>query len=110
MPEDINRRRQRRLACTLSVQYCAATNWHAATVLDLTDKGCRLRLGEDLALGTRLRLRFDVPLRDGATSAALEVEGTLMWCQRQGLSRQAGLAFSEPPADLLEILRSLRPW
>lgn len=104
------RRRQARLACMLGVQYRADKHWHPAAVLDLAESGCRLRIGEDLAGATPVGLRFDAPLRDGATSASLDVDGTVMWCRREGLSHQVGIAFAAPPPGLKEILAEIDSW
>ncbi len=105
-----NRRRQARLACMLGVQYKLDGAWHAAGVIDLTETGCRLRVGEDLPPGAPVRLRFDAPIRDGARSATIEAEARVMWCRRQGLSSQAGLSFVSAPEGVREILAELHSW
>lgn len=108
MTEIVNRRRTTRLACMLAVRYrAAAATWHQAAVMDLTESGCRLRLGEVLPGGTSVALRFDAPIRDGATSPSLDVQATVMWCRREGLSLQAGMAFASPPPGLDEILGAI---
>jgi hypothetical protein len=107
MTETLNRRRAARLACMLGVRYRAAAVWHQAAVMDLNETGCRLRLGEVLSGGTPIALRFDAPIRDGATSPSLDVQATVMWCRREGLSLQAGMSFAAPPPGLQEILGAL---
>jgi len=102
-----NRRLTARRACHLIVRYRSSRDWHPASVLDLSLKGCRLRVGEDLPRGSAIHVAFESPLRDGATTLEVEVLGTVIWSRREGLSHQAGIHFGEVPASLEEILEVL---
>ena len=99
-----NRRLTARRACHLIVKYRSAKEWHPASVLDLSLRGCRLRVGEDIARGSAVNVAFESPLRDGATTLEVEVPGNVIWSRREGLSYQAGIHFGEVPAGLDEIL------
>lgn len=112
MRKGSNRRRKARIACLLVVQYRlragAASPWRPASVLDLNDVGCRLRIAEDLAGGTPLLLRFQAMLHDGVKSAEVEAPATVMWWRPQGsFSHEVGLEFAGVPAQLNEILGAL---
>jgi hypothetical protein len=111
MQDGPNRRRSARLACMLVVEYRpgtgAAAFWRPASVLDLTLVGCRLRVGEDLASGSPVALRFDALLEDGVKSTSIDASATVLWCRVEGLSRQVGLKFAATPAGLNEILGAL---
>lgn len=98
-----NRRLTARRACKLTVRYRTGEGWHPATAMDLSHKGCRLRLGEDLERGGEVMVVFETP--DGG-GAALEVEipGQVIWSRREGLSHQAGIHFADPPPALSTIL------
>jgi hypothetical protein len=102
-----NRRVTARRACRLNVRYRVSADWHPATAMDLSTLGCRLRVGESLARGARLRVLFEVPLRDGAAVPAVEVSANVIWSRAEGLSYQVGLAFEESPAGLDEVLAAL---
>lgn len=113
MTEEINRRRKARLACMLAVQYSrgpgATSSWRPASVLDLTDLGCRLQVAEDLAGGMSVALRFDALLRDGAKSASIDTQAVVMWCRPHGgFAYEIGLEFlAAPPPGLNEILNAI---
>ena len=102
-----NRRVTARRACRLAVRYAAAADWHPATVMDLSNRGCRLWVGEPLAHGGQLRVLFEVPLRDGARQPSVEVRADVVWSRVEGISHQAGLSFEESPAALQEVLTAL---
>jgi hypothetical protein len=102
-----NRRLAARLACALIVQYRTGRDWHPAAALDLTELGCRIRIGEDIASRAPVVVRFEAPLRDGATSTSIEADGSVMWCRLEGLSWQAGIRFAERNQGVREILREL---
>lgn len=102
-----NRRLTARHACLLTVRYRVLKPWHPATVLNLSGQGCRLRLGEDLPLGTALSVLFETPLRDGATTASAEVRGSVSWSRPEGLSRQVGIQFTSDADAVQELLASL---
>ena len=106
-PSIADRRRALRLACALMVQYRTGAAWHPASALDLSEGGCRLRIGEDLGFGSPARLRFGLVIRDGMTASSAEVDGTVAWCRREGLSYQAGIRFSAVPDALVPILAAL---
>jgi len=109
MRKRINRRCKARIACMLVLQFrprdAPASPWRSASVLDLTEAGCRVRVAFALAGGTPLLLRFDALLHDGATSATLEAPARVMWCRRQGPSAyELGIEFAGAPRGLSEIL------
>lgn len=97
----------------LGVQYSpgpgATTSWRPASVLDLTDVGCRLQIAEDLAGGMPVELRFDALLRDGAKSASIDTRAAVMWCRPHGgFAYEVGLQFfAAPPPGLNEILNAI---
>jgi hypothetical protein len=107
MKETAERRRLRRLACMLTVHYRVAERWHPGAVLDLSPTGCRLRIGEDLKNRAPVQLRFEAPLRDGSRAASLDVAAVVMWCRQDGLSRRAGMRFTDSPVGLDEILAAI---
>lgn len=102
-----NRRVTARRACRLTVRYRVAADWHPATAMDLSTKGCRLRVGESLARGGRLSVLFEVPLRDGASVPAVEVPADVIWSRAEGLSHQVGLIFEGRPEGLEDVLAAL---
>jgi PilZ domain len=102
-----NRRVSARRACRLTVRYRSEDNWHPATAMDLSARGCRLRVGESLPHGAVLRVAFEVPLQDGARLPSVEVPASSIWCRTEGLSHQVGLLFAESPPALREVLAAL---
>jgi predicted deacylase len=106
-PRGGNRRLSARRACLLTVRYKASRSWHPATAVNISQQGCRLRLGEDLERGTTVGVLFEAPLRDGATTLNAEVEGVVSWSRLEGLSYQAGIQFISPPQALLDLMNSL---
>jgi hypothetical protein len=102
-----NRRVTARRACRLTVRYNASEDWHPATAMDLSNRGCRLRVGEALARGRRLRVLFEVPIRDGASIPSVEVRADVIWSRVEGISHQVGLVFDESPAALQDVLSAL---
>jgi len=107
-PRLVNRRVSARRACLLTVRYKAAGKaWHPATVLNLSQSGCRLRLGEHLPGGSKVSVLFETPLSDGATALAAEVPGVVMWSHVEGLSHQAGIHFDDAPSALQDLLNAI---
>lgn len=106
-PRPVNRRVSARRACLLTVRYKSGKTWHPATVLNLSQSGCRLRLGEHLVGGSKVSVLFETPLRDGATALAAEVPGVVMWSRVEGLSHQAGIHFDDAPAALQDLLNAI---
>lgn len=106
-PRLVNRRVSARRACLLIVRYKADRSWHPATVLNLSQSGCRLRLGEDLTGGSQVSVLFETPLSDGATALAAEVHGVVMWSHVEGLSHQAGIHFDDAPPALQDLLNAI---
>jgi hypothetical protein len=94
--------------CRVAVRYRCGRAWHPATAVDLSEHGCRLRLGEDLERGTSVPLRFEHPQSGDAPSVGLEAEGLVVWTRHEGLSYQAGLHFPEPPPGLEALLEAIR--
>jgi len=98
----IDRRSATRRACLVGARYRVAAGWHPATLVDLSARGCRIRIGEDLVRGAAVRVELSAP-GEGA-SAPVELSGSVIWCRLEGLSHQAGIHFDEAPEDLLDIL------
>jgi hypothetical protein len=99
-----NRRLTARRACKLTVRYRSeqGQGWHPATAMDLSQKGCRLRLGEDLERGTDVSVAFETP--EGGEPIEVEIPGQIIWSRREGLSYQIGIHFAEVPEALSAIL------
>jgi len=70
--------------------------------MDLSTRGCRLRVGEDLPRGGPVTVDFEV---EG--TPAVEVPGRVIWCRREGLSYQAGIHFAAAPDALEAILTTI---
>jgi hypothetical protein len=102
-----NRRLTARQVCHLTVHYRTGKQWHPAAAIDLSHRGCRLRLGEELEGGALIAVLFETPLKDGARVSSAEVRGNVTWCRLQGLSYQAGVLFVAPPEELHEVLAAL---
>jgi hypothetical protein len=96
----IDRRSATRRACRLGARYRVGAAWHPATLVDLSARGCRLRIGEDLARGAAVRVQLSAP----RAAAPVELEGSVIWCRLEGLSHQAGVHFEDPPPDLMDLL------
>lgn len=103
----VNRRLTARHACHIQVSYCTSDEWRPATAMDISHKGCRLRLGEELPRGKSVQLRFTHAGADGQPVAA-GVAGTVIWTRLEGLSYQAGVHFPTESPDLEAILATLR--
>lgn len=101
-PKDdgIDRRSSTRRACLLGARYRVGAGWHPATLVDLSARGCRLRIGEDLPRGASVR----VELSPRGAPAPVDLTGNVMWCRLEGLSHQAGVHFEDPPQDLVSLL------
>lgn len=96
----IDRRSATRRACLVGARYRTASTWHPATLVDLSERGCRLRIGEDLPRGAAVRLQLSAR----GAAEPVEVAGSVMWCRLEGLSHQAGVHFQDPPDDLMGLL------
>jgi hypothetical protein len=107
VPGRSNRRITARKACLLTVRYRANGEWRPATAMDLSPYGCRLRVGEDITRGVSIAVVFEIPIRDGARGAVVEVPGTAIWARLEGLSYQVGVHFEGSPDGLLDILALL---
>jgi len=100
-----NRRITARRACQLQAAYNHANAWHPATAMDLSRRGCRLRLGEELARGLRVTVRLSQPSPTGSGSPlSAEVAGDVIWSRLEGLSYQTGIHFYDDPPSLLGLL------
>ncbi len=99
------RRVTARLAHHLQVDYRAAQDWRRATTMDLSVHGCRLRVGEDLARGSRVHVRFT--RGTGETAIVAIVEGVVVWTRLEGLSYQAGIHFPTGDPALAELIAAL---
>jgi hypothetical protein len=102
VPPRTNRRLTSRTACRLTVRYRAGTEWRGTTAMDLSTRGCRLRVGEDLPRGVPVSVAFE-----GEGAPPVEVTGQVIWCRREGLSYQAGIHFGTAPAALEAILTAI---
>jgi hypothetical protein len=100
--DPIDRRSTTRRACLLGARYRLASSWHPATLVDLSARGCRLRIGEDLPRGAAVR----VELSPRGASAPVDLAGSVMWCRLEGLSHQAGVHFDDAPGDLMDLLEA----
>lgn len=98
-----NRRLTARHACHLTARYRVDGTWHPATAMDLSMRGCRLRLGEDLPREGTLAVAFESQRADGQT-LEVEVPGSVIWSRREGLSFQVGIHFEDAPDSLEQIL------
>jgi len=107
VPSRPNRRTLTRLKCGLTVRYLWGKGWHPATVVDLSTRGCRLRLGEELGRDGGVTLVFERPVRDGCPAASVEARGRVVWSRREGLSYQAGIHFPTDPPGLDEVLNQI---
>jgi hypothetical protein len=106
-PDPIDRRSSTRRACRLVVRYRTDGSWRPATAVDLSERGCRLRIGEDLPRGAVVRVAFARPEAEGQAPAEVQGTGAVIWCRLEGLSHQAGVHFTEPPPDVEELLAPL---
>ena len=106
-PPRSNRRLTARVACHLTVSYRAGRDWHPASALDLSQRGCRLRLGEGLQRGGAVTVRLQAPEGDGETPQGAQVQGNVIWSRHEGLSYQIGIQFDGEPAELHAILQKL---
>jgi hypothetical protein len=98
----MDRRSAVRRACLLGARYRAQAGWHPASLVDLSPRGCRLRVGEDLPRSVAVRVQLSV----GGEKAPepVELEGIVVWCRLEGLSYQAGIHFDDAPGDLMDLL------
>jgi len=102
-----NRRLTARHACHLTVRYRWQGDWRPASAMDLSLRGCRLRLGEDLPRHAPVDVAFETPPRANAPVLEVEASGSVMWSRREGLSYQVGIHFEDPPAALEQVLDAL---
>ncbi len=107
-PRRSNRRLTARRACHLHSAYRQGEGaWHPATAMDVSPRGCRLRVGEELDRGRTVKLRFTAPAGLGVTPRQVEVPGQVIWSRLEGLSFQAGLHFPVEMSELAELLAEL---
>ncbi|HUG53952.1 MAG TPA: PilZ domain-containing protein [Vicinamibacteria bacterium] len=102
--DGIDRRSSTRRACLLGARYNLGTGWHPAALVDLSARGCRLRVGEDLARGAAVRVQLTSPAERGR--APVELAGVVVWCRLEGISHQVGVHFGDPPPDLMDLLEA----
>jgi hypothetical protein len=101
-----NRRVSARIACRLSTSYTTGSEWRPATCMDLSNAGCRLRLGEDLGRGAAITVRIESPEPDREPMRT-ELTGRVIWSRLEGLSYQVGTQFDSEDPGLYEILGRL---
>jgi hypothetical protein len=106
-PTRTNRRLTARHACHITARYRGDKDWHPATAMDLSIRGCRLRLGEDLERSGSVTVAFESPPDAEGRTLEVEVAGTVIWCRREGLSYQAGIHFQDAPDSLEQILNTV---
>jgi hypothetical protein len=99
-----NRRLVSRRTCLLSASYQVKSQWHPATAMDLSRRGCRLRLGENLSREARVTVQLECA-RPGveAEPRRLLAEGSVVWSRREGLSYQCGILFIEDQPQVEEL-------
>lgn len=102
-----NRRVISRKACLLTVMYRTNDAWHPATAMDLSQHGCRLRLGEDLPRGTKVTVLLESPELEGIRPCHVEVAGNVIWSRLEGLSYQVGIHFASSPWELEVIVADM---
>jgi hypothetical protein len=98
--DGIDRRASTRRACLVGARYRVGSGWHPATLVDLSARGCRLRIGEDLARSAAIRVELSAP----GGAPPVELGGIVVWCRLEGLSHQAGVHFENAPDDLMGLL------
>lgn len=107
-PRGANRRLTARRACHLQAAYRPADGlWHPATAMDVSPRGCRLRVGQELGRGVTVAVRFTAASRVDTRPRQVEVPGQVIWSRLEGLSFQAGLHFPTELAELAEMLADL---
>jgi PilZ domain-containing protein len=99
-----DRRSAARRACLLGARYRAQSGWHPASLVDLSPRGCRLRIGEDLPRSAAVRVQLSAAGEKAPAPVEVEVEGIVVWCRLEGLSYQAGIHFDDAPSDLMDLL------
>src|SRR5262245_53197030 len=106
--QKVNRRLSARVACRLQVGYSSGGSsvLHPATGMDLSNAGCRLRLGEDLPRGSEIRVRIESN-EAGDGPLTTELAGRVIWSRLEGLSYQVGIQFTSDDPNLHELLRRL---
>jgi hypothetical protein len=88
-----NRRLAARRTCHLTALYQVKDQWHPATAMDLSRRGCRLRIGEHLQRGTKLKVRLECSQTDAEAQRRIETPGRVVWSRLEGLSYQCGVDF-----------------
>jgi hypothetical protein len=102
VPAKTNRRLTSRRACLLTVRYRMGKDWRGATAMDISTRGCRLRVGDDLERGGTVSVAFE-----GEGAPPVQVDGQVIWCRREGLSYQAGIHFATASDALEAILNAI---
>jgi hypothetical protein len=95
-----NRRLVVRFACHLTARYQIKDHWHPATVIDLSRRGCRLRVGEHLARDVKTRLTFTCQPGNDGEAHKVDVEGIVIWSRLEGLSYQCGIHFDRDAEEV----------
>ena len=101
-----NRRLVVRFACHLTARYQTKDQWHPATVIDLSRRGCRLRIGEHLARDATVRVSFSCQPGDEGKAQKLNVEGVVIWSRLEGLSYQCGIHFDQEAEEVETFFRA----
>lgn len=73
-------------------------------MMDLSLLGCRLRLGERLQRGQKIRVILE---RIGSEeSVQVDVPGEVVWSRLEGLSHQVGIRFLKEAPDIEALLNA----
>lgn len=99
-----NRRLVARWSCHLTALYQVKDQWHPATAMDLSRRGCRLRVGEHLMRGTKIKVRLECSDPSGAEIRRAEAPGVVVWSRLEGLSYQCGIHFAEESDEVERVL------
>ena len=102
-----NRRLVVRFACHLTARYQIKDQWHPATVIDLSRRGCRLRVGEHLARDAKVRVSFACQQAAEGKPHKLDAQGVVIWSRLEGLSYQCGIHFDQE-AEEVEAFYQMR--
>jgi hypothetical protein len=74
--------------------------------VDVSRKGCRLRVGEKLTRAAPVSVRV-THAGAGSRPMSAQVDGTVIWSRVEGLSHQAGIQFSQEAPGLAAIIAGL---
>jgi hypothetical protein len=73
--------------------------------MDLSAQGCRLRLGERLQRGQKIRVVLECV--ESEKNMHVDVPGEVVWSRLEGISHQVGIRFLKAAPEL-EVLLNAR--